>query len=149
MRLNEIMTRQVECTRPDASLQDAARRMRELDVGTLPVCDHDRLVGMVTDRDITVRAVADGQDPKTFRVKDAMTPAVHFLFDDQDVTEAVRLMEERQIRRLVVLNRDRRLAGIVSLGDLALCTGDETMLGEALEAISEPSKPGTAPRARA
>ena len=145
MKLNEIMTREVECTRPDASLQDAAKRMRELNVGTLPVFDHDKLVGVVTDRDITVRAVADGQDPKTHQVREAMTTGVHCCFDDQDVTEAVRLMEEKQIRRLVVLNRDRKLAGIVSLGDLALCTGDEQMLGEALEAISEPSGPGRAP----
>ena len=145
MRLNEIMTRDVQCTQPDASLEEAARRMRELNVGTLPVCDKDRLVGMLTDRDITVRSVADGKDPKTQRVREVMTTGVHYCFEDQNVEDAVHLMEEKQIRRLVVLNRDRKLAGIVSLGDLALGFGDESMMGEALEAISEPGPPGSRP----
>ena len=145
MRLNEIMTRRVECTRPEESLQDAARRMRELDVGTLPVFERDRLVGIVTDRDITVRAVAEGIDPRTHHVRDAMTRDVVYCYDDQDVVDAVQLMEQRQIRRLVVLNRAEKLAGIVSLGDLALGFGDDTMMGEALEAISEPAKPRTRP----
>src|SRR3954454_21482891 len=116
MKVSEMMTRGAECTRPDVTVQKAAERMKALDVGSLPVCgDNDRLVGMLTDRDITVRAVAEGQDPKTARVQDVMTPDVLYCFEDQDVSEAVRLMEENQVRRLVVLNRDKRLVGIVSL----------------------------------
>jgi len=142
MQVKEIMTRGADCTRPTASLQEAARKMRELDVGPLPVCgDNDRLVGMLTDRDITIRAVAEGQDPKTARVQDIMTPNIVYVFEDQDVTEAAQLMKEKQVRRLVVLNRDKRLAGIVSLGDLAAKTGDEGMSGEALGRVSEPARP--------
>src|SRR3954447_24071874 len=142
MQVKEVMTRGVECTRPDASLQEAARKMRDLDVGRLPVCgDNDRLVGMLTDRDITLRAVAEGQDPKTARVQDVMTPDVLYCFEDQDVAEAARLMEENQVRRLAVLNSDKRLVGIVSLGDLAVKAGDEKPSGAALGQVSEPAEP--------
>ena len=141
MQVKDVMTRGAECTRPDATLQEAAGRMKALDVGALPVCDNDRLVGMLTDRDITVRSVSDGHDPRKDRVSDAMTPGVCYCFEDQDVTEAARLMKEKQVRRLPVLNRDKRLTGIVSLGDLAVGAGDEEMAGQALEGISEPSAP--------
>lgn len=142
MLVKEIMTSQVECTRPDASLQEAAERMRDLDVGPLPVCgDNDRLVGIVTDRDITIRAVAQGQDPCTTRVRDVMTPQIIYCFEDQDVEEAAKLMKENQIRRLAVLNSDKRLVGILSLGDLAVDTQDEEMAGATLEAVSEPAEP--------
>jgi CBS domain-containing protein len=138
MRLDECMTRGVECTRSDATLQQAANRMKELDVGTLPVCgDNDRLVGMVTDRDITVRAVANGRDPKTTLVSDAMSPGVVSCYEDQDIDEAARLMEDRQIRRVVVLDHDQRITGILSLGDLAVSGSSERSLaGEILEAVS-------------
>jgi CBS domain-containing protein len=141
MRVNEVMTQGAECTRPAASLQEAAERMRTLDVGALPVCENDRLVGMVTDRDITVRATASAYDPCGACVRDVMTPDVIYCFDDQLVGDAVRIMEDNQIRRLPVLNRDKRLVGIVSLGDLAVKTGDEAMSGEALEQVSEPAYP--------
>jgi CBS domain-containing protein len=110
--------------------------MKSLDVGLLPVCEEVRLVGMVTDRDITVRAVSAGADAGSHRVRDVMTSDVVFCYEDQDVHEAARLMEEKQVRRLVVLTRDRRLAGIISLGDLAVQTGDERLAGEALESVS-------------
>jgi CBS domain-containing protein len=142
MKISQVMTRGVECTKPNATLQDAARRMRDLDVGVLPVCgDEDRLVGMVTDRDIIVRAAAEGQDPGSARVKDVMTPEVIYAFEDQDVSEAARLMKEHQVRRLIALNRDRRLVGILSLGDLAVDGGDARLSGTTLEAVSEPSRP--------
>jgi len=116
--------------------------MRELDVGVLPVCgDHDRLVGMITDRDITIRATAGCCDPGGTCVRDIMTPNLIYVFEDQDVTEAAQLMKENQIRRLVVLNHDKRLVGIVSLGDLAVDTRDEEMAGATLEAVSEPAEP--------
>ena len=141
MRVNEVMTRGVECTRPDATLREAAGRMKDLDVGSLPVCgENDRLVGMITDRDVTVRSTAGGADPNQARVRDVMTPDVVYCFDDQDVAEAGRVMKEHQIRRLVVLNRDKRLVGIVSLGDLATQTDeaelDSEELSETLSSVS-------------
>lgn len=141
MRVSEVMTRGVECTSPDATLQEAAAKMKSLDVGPLPVCENDRLVGMVTDRDITVRATAEGTAPMDIRVRDIMTPEVIYCFEDALVSDAARLMQEKQVRRLVVLNRDKRLVGIVSLGDLAVETGDEQLAGNTLEAISEPNRP--------
>ena len=142
MQVREAMTRGVECVRPETPLAEAARKMREMDVGPLPVCgDNDRLVGMLTDRDVTVRATAEGSDPAGTRVRDVMTPEVIYCFDDQDVAEAARLMKERQVRRLVVLNRDKRLVGIVSLGDLAVETGDEVLAGNTIEAVSQPAQP--------
>jgi len=142
MQVSKVMTRDAECVRPDTTVQEAARKMRDLDVGPLPVCgDNDRLVGMVTDRDIAVRAVADGQDTRTTQVRDVMTPDIIYCYEDQDVGEAARLMKENQVRRLVVLNRDKRLVGIVSLGDLAVETGNERLAGNTLEAVSEPNQP--------
>src|SRR5262249_62126734 len=117
MQVREVMTRNVECVRPGDTLQQAARKMRDLDVGPLPVCgDNDRLVGMLTDRDIVVRAVAEGWEPGSKNVGEAMTPDVLYCFEDQDVVEAARLMKQDQVRRLVVLDRDKRLVRIVSLG---------------------------------
>jgi CBS domain-containing protein len=117
--------------------------MKTLDVGPIPVCDGDRIQGMLTDRDITIRATAEGRDPNTTRVREVMTPDVVYCFEDQDVREAAHVMEERQIRRLIVLNRDKRLVGIVSLGDLATQTDDEELdsseLSETLSGVSVPS----------
>jgi CBS domain-containing protein len=142
MQVKNVMTHGVECARPNDSIAHAAERLRELDVGSLPVCgDNDRLVGMLTDRDITVRATAAACDPCGTCVGDVMTPNVIYVFEDQDVEEAARLMEENQVRRLVVLNRDKRLVGIVSLGDLAVKAGDDELSGEALEQVSEPAAP--------
>jgi len=142
MKLKDIMTPNVECVRPDDTLQDAARKMKSLDVGTVPVCgDSDKIVGMLTDRDITIRATAEGLDPKSVRVQDVMTEDVVWCFEDQGVEDAARLMQERQIRRLLVMNRDKRLVGIVSLGDLATESGDKRKAGEVLQDVSEPSLP--------
>jgi len=115
--------------------------MKSLDVGPLPICDGERLVGMVTDRDITVRATAQGRDPNTTRVRDVMTEEVFYCFEDQEIEDAAEIMERAQIRRLVVLNRDKRLVGIVSLGDLAVETGDEELSGEVVRHVSEPAEP--------
>ena len=141
MRISEVMTRSPECIAPTATVQEAASRMRTLDVGALPVCDNDRLVGVITDRDIAVRSVAAGHDPRTDPVRETMTPGIVYCFEDQDASEAAKLMSEKQIRRLPVLNRDKRLVGIVSLGDLAVDTRDEKLTGETLKEISEPSDP--------
>jgi len=140
MQVKDVMTRGAECISPDDSLHQAAQKMKSLDVGPLPVCgEGDRLVGMLTDRDIVIRAVAEGRDPKTVKVRDAMTEGVCYCFEDDDVSEAAEQMKNKQIRRLVVLNRDKRLVGIVSLGDLATDTGDQHLAGRTLEAVSQPS----------
>jgi len=138
MQVRDVMTKGAECVRPSNSLQEAAQRMKTLGVGPLPVCDNDLLVGLITDRDIVVRAVAEACDPRTTTVQNVMTPDVLYCFEDQDVQEAAQLMCEQQVRRLVVLNRDKRLVGIVSLGDLAVETGDEKLVGKTLEQVSMP-----------
>lgn len=142
MQVCDVMTRDVQCIRPGASVMDAARHMKKIDVGVLPVCgEQERLVGMLTDRDIVVRAVADRRDMEETKVQDIMTPDVAFCTEDQPVEHAARMMREKQIRRLVVLNHDRRLVGIVSLGDLAVDAEDEELVGSALEGISQPAAP--------
>src|SRR5262245_59491957 len=139
MQVKDIMTSSVECISPKATLREAAQTMKKLDVGLLPICgEDDRLAGMITDRDIALRAVGDGLDPSTTRACDVMTPKVIYCFEDQDIGDAAHMMEQNQIRRLVVLNRAKRLVGILSLGDLAIDCGDEQMAGKTLEAISEP-----------
>jgi CBS domain-containing protein len=138
MRVSQILTRDVETIRPDTSVKEAAQRMRSMDVGALPVCDGRNLLGMVTDRDITIRITADGRDANNTPVQDAMTPDIDFVFEDADIQEAARIMRDRQIRRLPVLSRDKQLVGIVSLGDLAVASDDRTS-GDTLQRISEPS----------
>jgi len=141
MQLKEIMTPNVQVVHPHSTLQEAADLMKSLDVGPLPVCDGERLVGIVTDRDITVRAVAAGLDPWEGRVREVMTPEVIYCYDDDDVSVASRMMKEHQVRRVLVVDHDKRLVGIVSLGDIAVDTSDEHMAGTTLEAVSEPAAP--------
>jgi CBS domain-containing protein len=124
MQLKDVMTPGVEVIAPEASIYEAAEKMSHLDIGPLPVCDGERLIGMLTDRDITVRAVAAGRDPLTTKVREVMTPDVVYGFDDQDIQDAARLMAQYQIRRLPVLNRSKQLVGMVALGDLAVHPGD-------------------------
>lgn len=138
MRVKDVMTTSVQTIRPDSPLQEAAERMKTLDVGPLPVCEDNRLVGMITDRDITVRATAEAIPPRLGQVRDVMSRNVIYCYDDQDIRDAARLMKKNQVRRLVVLNRGKRLVGIVSLGDLAVSTGDDQLAGETLEKVSEP-----------
>jgi CBS domain-containing protein len=139
MQLSDIMTANPVVLGPDTVLREAAQKMRELDSGVMPVGENDRLVGMITDRDITVRAIADGKDPNTTPVREVMSAEVIYCFADDDVEVAARKMEEHQIRRLIVLNRDKRLVGIASLGDLAIHAPTERLAGEVTEAVSEPS----------
>jgi CBS domain-containing protein len=139
MKLSEIMTRDVVVLQPDDSLQSAAKKMRDRDIGFLPVCDGEDLIGVISDRDITIRALADGMDVNIMLGRDLMTSPAIYCFDDQDVSEAAQIMEENQIRRLVVLSReDNRLVGVVSLGDLARnATTDRS--GQVLQKVSEPN----------
>jgi len=139
MLLKEIMTSTVESVSPGDTLEQAARKMEELDVGPLPVCEGSRVVGMITDRDITVRATSAGCDPKTTLVCDAMSQDVVSCYEDQDVREAAKVMKDRQIRRLLVRNRAGELVGIVSLGDLATDAEDPGQPAEVLKKVSEPT----------
>ena len=140
MKIRDIMTRNVEVIHRDTLLKDAAKMMKTLNVGLLPVCDGDRLVGMLSDRDITVRSTAKGLEPRKTRAGEVMTAEVICCFDDHDIQEAVKLMEEKQIRRLPVMDHQQHLVGIVSLADLAVYTGDTRLSGEVLERISEPGE---------
>jgi CBS domain-containing protein len=139
MLVREIMTHNVEVVSLDETLEQAARKMEELDIGPLPVCEGHRVVGLLTDRDITVRATAAGCDPKTTLVADVMSPEVIWCYEDQDVHDAARLMGEELVRRLLVLSRSNDLVGIVSLGDLAAEAGDPGRPGEVLKKVSEPA----------
>jgi CBS domain-containing protein len=124
MKIKEVMSRDVVVVRPDTSVADAAAQMKTHDAGPLPVCEGDRLIGMVTDRDLTPLATDEGLDPRSTRVQDVMTPEVLFCFEEQEVREAARLMQQKNVRQLLVLNRASRLVGMVSLGDLAPSSGD-------------------------
>ena len=138
MRVREVMSQGVQCIAPESTLQEAACKMKEYNFGSLPVCDGDRLIGMITDRDIAIRSVSAGDDPTKCPVREIMTPSLVYSFDDAEVEDAATLMQQKQIRRLPILNRDKRLVGIVSLGDLAVQTHDEVLAGHTLEAVSEP-----------
>jgi CBS domain-containing protein len=140
MKIKDIMTSQPQCVAPNDTLMQAAQILREIDVGVVPVSDGGQLVGMLTDRDIVVRAVSEGRDPKQTTVRETMSQGVTTVWEDQDVEEAARLFEDKQIRRLPVLNREKRLVGILSLGDLAV-DGKTGLGGRALKEISEPSEP--------
>lgn len=146
MQVSQILTRDVETIGPATSVKEAAQRMRSMDVGSLPVCDGRHLLGMVTDRDITIRITAEGRDAANTPVQEAMTSGVAYVFEDQDVQDAARIMREQQIRRLPVLNRDKQLVGILALGDIAT-TGNDRLSGDALEQISEPSRGQSRPDA--
>ena len=141
MTLKDVMTPGVEVITPEATLQQAAAKMGRLNIGPLPVCDGDQLVGMLTDRDITVRAVAEGCDPTTTTVREAMPPDLAYCFEEQSIEDGVQMMERYQIRRLPILSRAKRLVGMVSLGDLAVRSDNETRMGATLKQVSEPAAP--------
>jgi CBS domain-containing protein len=137
MKIQEVMTADVSYVGPDAPILEIARKMRDADIGSMPVVDDDRLIGMVTDRDIVVRIVAEGADLGTATARAAMSPGILYCFEDDTVEQVLENMGDQQIRRLPVVNRDKRLVGLVSLGDLSL-TGKRRAAGEALQEISQP-----------
>jgi CBS domain-containing protein len=120
MQVREAMTQHAEWVPPDISLKDAARIMRDRNIGCLPVGENDRLIGMITDRDIVCRGVADGADPAAASGRDVMSKGITYCFEDQDLDAAARLMDEQQIHHLPVLSRQKRMVGILSMSDLAL-----------------------------
>ena len=140
MKVKEIMTRDIDVVSPETTLRDAAERMNSLDVGVLPVCDNDRLVGMITDRDITVRATADGLDPFATQVGEVMSKdELITCGEDEDVEAATQKMRDKRVRRLPVLGDDRRLVGILALGDVAADQGERNESAETLKEISRHS----------
>jgi CBS domain-containing protein len=146
MKVSDVMTAEVQLCTPLDTLKDAAEAMMTLNVGLLPVTDGDRLVGMITDRDIVIRGVAMGLGPDS-PVRTAMTEDVKYCFEDQELEEVTQNMGDIQVRRLPVLNRDKRLVGIIALGDIARAdSGDGT--AEALSQISEPTGQPAAPASR-
>lgn len=141
MKLYEMMTKNVEVLPGNATVRDAAKLMKDIDVGSIPVIENNQMVGIITDRDIVLRSTAEGRNPNETRVSDVMTNELYFCYEDQDVKDAAKMMSERQIRRLPVVNRDHELVGIVSLGDLSVDVSDEKVSGKALEDISKPARP--------
>ncbi len=140
MQVKDVMTPNPQVVRSDALLQEVAEKMSTLEIGVLPVCNGDRVIGLLTDRDITVRATAAGCDPTMIQVCDVMTTDIITCFEDQDVAEAAKLMEDKQVRCLLVLNQEQHLVGIVSLDDLA-AGGATTLAGETLKEVSKLSGP--------
>jgi len=142
MKLKDLMTRNVEVVQQTASLQDAARKMKDLNVGSLPVVDDQKQVlGMVTDRDIVIRSVAEGHDPQKTPIQAAMSKEFIYGFEEMDIKEAAKLMRENQIRRLPVVDHQNHLVGIVSLGDISVDAKSDKMSAQVLEDISQPAKP--------
>ena len=138
MKVKDVMTERAECISPNESIRKAAQRKKDLNVGCLPICENDRLVGIVTDRDIVVRGVCNACDATTTTIRDVMTPRITYCFEDQDVQEAAQSMRERKIRRLAVLNREKRLVGIFSLCDLAMENGDTQFSWETPQRVCKP-----------
>lgn len=136
MKVSECMSTDVELCSPDNTIRSVARTMREIDAGSMPVGENDRLVGMITDRDICIRAVAEGMGPET-RVRQVMSSSPRWCFEDEELSDVSDHMAEFKIRRLPVLNREKRLVGMISLGDVALADSGRAS-AHALHEISEP-----------
>jgi len=141
MNVSEIMTTDFEMIDSTCSLLEAAEKMKSLNVGFLPVREGTRLIGLVTDRDLVIRGLAEGADPRSTQVKDIISSEIVSCFDDDSIEEAARLMEDNQVRRLVVVDHDQTPVGIVSIGDIAVKSGQEQLAGEILERVSEPAAP--------
>jgi CBS domain-containing protein len=141
MRVSEIMTTDFQMIDSTNSLTQAAEKMKSLNVGFLPVKEGTRLIGLITDRDIVIRGLAEGMDPGSTQVKDIISSEILYCYDDDSIEEAARLMEDNQVRRLVVVNHDQVPVGIVSLGDIAVRSGQEDLASEILERVSEPAAP--------
>ncbi len=135
MKVREIMTTDVECVSPDTGVRDLANKMKTLDVGFIPVCDNDRLVGTVTDRDIVIRGIAGGKDIDSTTAQDIRTKEVHWCYEEDDVKDVAKLMREKEVRRMLILNKDKRLVGVVSIGDISKVEEHES--GKTLKDISE------------
>lgn len=136
MQVKEIMSKKPEFLPPNATLKQAADIMRSNDCGFVPIGENDRLIGAITDRDITIRAIATGKDINKTTVRDIMSKGIQFCFDNDELEKVVKKMETLQIRRLVVLNKDKRMIGIISLGDIATKCKNSELCSELTEAVS-------------
>lgn len=141
MKVSELMSRNVQLTSPATTLDAAARSMAESDFGALPVGENDRLIGMITDRDIVVRGIAAGHDPASTSVREVMSSSIKYCFEDEDVHHVADIMGELQVRRLPVVNHDKRLVGIISLGDISR-QAEPHVSGSALGNVSRPNAGG-------
>ena len=135
-KISEVMTRGIQIANPAQTIREAAMTMAREDIGSLPVGENDRLIGMITDRDIVLRAVAEGRSPNT-PIRDVMTDDIKYCFEDDDVAQVAQNMAELQVRRLPVVNRDKRLVGIVALSNVAQC-GDKKATSEMLRGVATP-----------
>jgi CBS domain-containing protein len=135
MKIREIMSTNVECVPPDTGVQEIANKMKTLDVGFLPVCDKDRLVGTVTDRDIVIRGIAGGKNLTSLKAKEVMNKDVHWCYEDQDIEEVAERMRDKDVRRMIILNKSKRLVGVASIGDISKVEEKET--GKTLKDITE------------
>lgn len=136
MKAKEVMSTNPEYFSPDDTLKKAAEIMRDNDFGFLPIGENDRLIGAVTDRDIVIRAVADGKNPNT-TLREVMTDKIQYCFESDPIEDVAKKMGDLQLRRMVVLNKDKRIAGIISLGDIATKTHNEQLSGQVTTAVSE------------
>lgn len=135
-QIKDVMTPQCQWIAPEKNANDAAAIMKQQDIGFLPVGENDRLIGMITDRDIVMRTMAEAKDPAVTQIRDVMTPKTYYCYDDQDVEEVCNNMGEIQVRRLPVVNREKRLVGVVSLGDLAQ-SASRANIGQTEQQITE------------
>ena len=139
MKAKEFMSFVVECISSDTPIEDAAQKMKTLDVGFLPVCKDDRLVGTLTDRDIVLRVIAERKNVKECKAHQVMTNDVFWCYEDQTANEIADYMAEKEVRRLLVLNSEKRIVGVISIGDLAKARGEQQTAGEAIKEIAEAS----------
>jgi CBS domain-containing protein len=135
MKVREIMTSNVECIGPDAGLREIAQEMKSLDVGFIPICENDRLVGTLTDRDIVIRAVAEGEDVNTCKAREVMSRDIVYAFEDDDLKTVAEKMRDKDVRRILILDHNKRLVGVVSIGDISKV--EEKVSGKTLRDIAE------------
>jgi CBS domain-containing protein len=141
MEVQDIMTKEFEIVSSNDNILQAAKRMKALNVGILPVKDGNKITGIVTDRDIVIRALAENKEPKNVKIKDIMSPKIASCSADDSIEEAASIMKEKQVRRLIVLDNQNMPVGILSLGDIAAKSKLDLLAGETLDAISQPSRP--------
>ena len=135
-RLKDVMSRDVKLVTPETTIREAAQQMRDGDFGMLPVAENDRMIGAISDRDIAIRAIADDKGPTT-TVREIMSEGICWAYEDESVEQAAKIMSERQVRRLPVVSREKRLVGIVALGDFAVDSSEIEPAAEALSGISQ------------
>ncbi len=148
MKIRDVMTANPKLCQPDTSLKDVACMMRDNDTGFIPVCDGDRITGVITDRDMVVRSLCQGVDTSQAKVRDCMTTDICWIRQDQDIQDAIAVMEERKIRRMLVMDESKRLVGVFSLGDLAEARGIRNLAEQVLSRVSESPKTTAHPAAR-